>query len=116
MKYFLTLVGLLLGTMFLFSCGHSRGSIVLINKTDETIVSALITIGEQQIALENIMPETSKTQSYEIRVDGHLNLRVEFISGKVIQKNIGYITNDVEFRHEITVSKSGIEVTDLEIK
>jgi transcription elongation factor Elf1 len=104
-----------IAVLFLISCTNSKGSFSLVNKTKEPIARASVAICGQTIELKDIQPNTSAVGSYEVKFDSHYTIQVEFQSGKTLQKEMGYVTNGVDFQHEIVVADSDIEITDTKV-
>ena len=98
--------------LFLISCTTSKGSFSLVNKTKEPIARASVTICGQTIELKDIQPNTSVAGSYEVKSDSHYTIKVEFQSGKRLQKETGYVTHGMDFQDKIEVTDSDIEITD----
>lgn len=101
-----------IATLLLTSCTTNKGSFSLINKANEPIVSASVTICGQTIQLRDIQPSKSAAGSYYVKSDSHYTIEVEFQSGKKLRKETGYVTNGMDFQHEIAVTESDIEITD----
>ena len=104
-----------IAVLFLIACTNSKGSFSLVNKTKEPIARASVTICGQTIELKDIQPNASTVGSYEVKFDSHYTIQVEFQSGKTLQKETGYVTNGVDFTHEIVVADSDIEITDTKV-
>ncbi len=94
------------------SCAYNKGSFLLINKAKEPIAQALVTICGQTIELKDIQPTKSASGSYKVKSDSHYDIRVEFQSGKKLQREVGYVTSSVDYQHEITVTDTDIKITD----
>jgi len=93
------------------SCGDNRGSFLLVNKANEPIVRALVTVCGQTIELKNITPAHSASGSFRVKADSHYNIGVEFQSGRKLQEEMGYVTSGVDVEDEITITDKGIEIT-----
>lgn len=102
----------ILSILLMGSCIPNKGSFSLTNKNNEPISLALVTICKQTIELKDILPTKSATGSYEVKSDSHYNIRIEFQSGKKLRKEIGYVTNGLDFHHEIVVTETDIEIMD----
>ena len=98
--------------LFMVSCAANKGSFLLINKAQELIARASVTVCGQTIELKDIQPTKSAPGSYKVKSDSHYDVRGEFQSGKKLQKAIGYVTNGLDFHHEIVVTDTDIEITD----
>lgn len=105
-----------IAALFLISCTTNKGSFSLVNKTKEPIARASVAICGQTIELKDIQPNKSAAGSYEVKFDSHYTIQVEFQSGKKLQKETGYVTNGMDFQHEITITDSDIEITDSKAK
>lgn len=115
MRHFVPGVVATMAVLFLISCTNSKGSFSLVNKTDEPIARASVTICGQTIQLRDIQPNSNAVGSYEVKFDSHYTIQVEFQSGKTLQKEMGYVTNGADFQHEIVVADSDIEITDTKV-
>lgn len=102
--------------LIMAACTHNKGSFLLLNKSKESIARALVTVCGQTIELKSIKPTNSASGSYEVKSDSHYDVRVEFDSGRKLRKEIGYVTNGLDFNHEIVVTDTDIEITDSKIK
>ena len=102
--------------LLLTSCTPNKGSFSLINNANEPIARASVTICSQTIEFKGIQPNKSAAGSYEVRSDSHYEIRIEFQSGKKLQKETGYVTNGMDFQHEISVTNSDIAITDSKAK
>lgn len=71
-----------------------------------------MTICGQTIELKDIQPTKSALGSYKVKSDSHYDVRVEFQSGKKLQRGVGYVTSSLDFQDEITVTDTDIEITD----
>ena len=116
MRYSSLGIGAAIAALFLTSCAPNKGSFSLINKASESIASASVGICGQTIVFNGIQPNKSATGSYDIRSDSHYVIQIEFQSGKRINRETGYVTNGMDFQHEIAVTDSGIEITDSKAK
>jgi len=92
------------------SCIANKGVFVLVNKAKEPITRVLVTVCGQTIEMKDIQPTKSALGSYKVTSDSHYNIRVEFQSGKKLQKEMGYVTNGVDFHHEIVVIDTDINL------
>jgi hypothetical protein len=69
----------------------------------------------QTIELTAIKPNDSAAGAYKVTSDSHFTIDIEFQSGRKIRTETGYVTSGVEFRHEITVTDSDIQITDTKL-
>lgn len=103
-------------SLLLSSCTANSGSFSLVNRTNEPITRATVTVCGQTIELKDIKPAKSAVGSYKVTSDSHYTVHIEFLSGKKLDKETGYVTNGMDFRHEITVTDRDIEVTGTNIR
>ena len=103
-------------TLVMISCGTNRGDFRLVNKANELIARVLVTVCGQTIELKDIQPAQSVPGSYTVKSDSHFDIRVEFQSGKKLQKEMGYVTNGMDFHHEFVVTDTDIEIIDSKAK
>ena len=116
MKTLPMLVSVIVGALMLASCRAHSGSFALVNHASEPIAHASVSICGQTIELRDIQSGRSATRSYRVTSDSHYGIRVEFGSGKQLYKEVGYVTNGVDFQHEISVTDSDIEITATQVK
>ena len=102
--------------LVLASCVVNEGSFLLVNKAKEPIARVLVTVCDQTIELKDIQPNKSAPGSYKVKFDSHYDVKVEFQSGKKLQKELGYVTTGFDFQDEITVTDTDIEITDNKAK
>ncbi len=112
MRRFALSIGAVIVTLFVISCTTNKGDFTLVNRADEPIARASVTICGQKIELVNIQPGESASGSYDVKSDSHYTITLEFQSGKIMREEVGYVTNGMDFQHEITVTSSTIEITD----
>jgi hypothetical protein len=105
-------VGTLAMTLMLSSClgkSHS-GKVTVINKSSDTIANLEIKVPGKSMTFHNITPSAQVSDEYEVKSDGSFEITGTFQSGKKIQKNDGYITNGMDFDHEIVIGDSDISL------
>lgn len=112
MRYPALIIGTIIAVLLVVSCTANKGNFSLVNKTKEPITRASVLICGQKIELKDIRPSGRASGSYEVKSDSHYTVEVEFLSGKKIRKETGYVTNGMDFRHEITVTDLDIEITE----
>jgi len=100
----------------MFSCAVHRGNFLVINKAKEPIARASVTVCGQTIEMKDIQPTKSAQGSYKVKSDSHFTVIVEFESGKKLQKEVGYVTNGLDFQHEIIITDADIEIADKKTK
>lgn len=113
MKVVLVAISAALLFLVMASCTTNKGSFVLVNKAKETIARAVVIVCEQTIEFQAIQPTTSRSASYKVQSDSHYDVKVEFGSGKRLHKEIGYLTNGVDFHHEMIVTDNDIDISDI---
>ncbi len=115
MKLSLLIIGTIIVTLFVIFfiiSSNNKGQFSLKNNASETISFASITICNQTIKLMNIQPGENVSGSYDVKSDSHYTIKIELQSGKSFLKEIGYVTNGMDFQHEILVTNSSIEIID----
>jgi len=97
----------------MISCAVNKGSFVLINHAKEPIERAIVVVCGQTVELKDIKPTKSASGSYMVTSDSHYDIRVVFLSGRELEKGIGYVTNGMDFHHEFVVTDTNIEMLDI---
>ncbi len=98
------------------SCIPHKGSFLLTNKAKESILRGLVTVCGQTIELKDIQSGGSAPGAYEVTFDSHYDINIEFQSGKKLRKEVGYVTNGLDFHHDIVVTDTDIELMDKKAK
>lgn len=98
--------------LVMVACDSYKGSFLLRNNSKESIARVQVLVCGQTIELKEIQPGKSRTGVYKVRSDSHYDVRVEFDSGRKLQKEVGYVTNGFDFHHEIAISDTDIEISD----
>lgn len=94
----------------LVSCNENKGNFILRNNSSESIAEAKVKICGQELRLENVKPKEQKKMDYKVTSDSHFDISITFSSGKKIEKQDGYVTNGMNFKHEILVSDSDVSL------
>lgn len=110
MKVLADVICIVFAVSVITACVTNNGSFLLINMAKEPIVRTLVTICGQTIELRNIQPQKSALSFYQVKSDSHYNVNIEFQSGRHLQKEGGYVTNGIDFRHKIIVTDTDIEI------
>lgn len=116
MRVLVTAISAVFAVFAMISCVANKGDFLLINKAKEPIARALVTVCGQTIELRDVQPGKSVSGSYEVKSDSHYDVRIEFQSGKRLQKGVGYVTNGLDFHHEIVITDTNIEMVNDKIK
>ncbi|RFC37231.1 MAG: hypothetical protein DID92_2727743295 [Candidatus Nitrotoga sp. SPKER] len=116
MKILVTTISAAFAVFAMTSCVANKGNFLLINKAKEPISQALVTVCGQTIELRDIQPGISEAGSYEVKSDSHYDVRIKFQSGKKLQKGVGYVTNGLDFHHDIVITDTNIEMVSDKIK
>lgn len=109
-RIFFIIISVTFITIQLIACADNKGEFYLVNMTSEDIVHASIKVCGQEVQMKNISPDEKKLGTYKVKSDSHYTIKVEFKSGKVLQKKLGYVTNGLSYWHIITVTDSNIEL------
>lgn len=116
MKYSLFIISFIILSLSMASCAKNKGEFTLTNKANETIVDVLVEICGAEIEFSNIKSGETVIGSYEINSDCHYDIRVKFLSGRIVEKKVGYVTNGLSFRHNILLTNSDVNIMGNNIK
>jgi hypothetical protein len=106
----LALLLLIVLPLSLTSCLPNTGKFSIMNKSTETITDVSVTICHQTYKFKTLQPAASITQSYEVTGDSNFTVSAQTQSGNTITASDGYVTNGMDFRHEIIVDQQSIKV------
>ena len=98
------------------SCGSTVGRFTVSNESSEQLARVSVTVCEQTIDIRDIQPGASVKAQYRVTSDSHFLIVVVFKSGKTLRREDGYVTNGVEYNHDIVVTNSDIKLRVLTIK
>ncbi len=111
MKRLMLLLALAAAASAVSSCTAHKGDFSLVNNAREPIARASVSVCGQTIELENVQSGGRVEGSYRVTSESHYTVRVEFPSGRSLTRDIGYVTSGLDFRDEIVVSDSDIQIT-----
>jgi hypothetical protein len=95
--------------LFCMSCTQAgRVEFTLVNKSNEEIAKATIELSDQKFIVEGLKPEESKMFYAKAIHDSHYTIHIEFISGKTLTKEVGYVTRGVEFKDLLLVKDDDV--------
>jgi Zn-finger domain-containing protein len=100
-----------LTALLVVSCKNNKGTVFLENRTDEPIAHATVVICGQTINFNDILAKKSVSGSYSVKSDSDYDVRIEFQSGKQLHKQVGYVTNGIDFQDEIVVTDTDIAIS-----
>lgn len=117
MKYWTPLI---LGSICLFlafsyfvpSVLSNDGEVQIINSASESVRNGELEVCEQKFKLGAIERGKSKTINYKVRSDSHYKLMVEFISGRKLAKELGYVTNGRDFKDLLTLTDDDVSLKE----
>lgn len=112
MKIILITLLAALSVLVMASCTDNTGYFLIVNNANEPITQGVVLICGQTIKLNDILPTKSAPGSYKVRFDSHYDIRIEFQSGKKLGKELGYVTNGLDYQHKIIVTNTDIELLD----
>ena len=87
---------------------NNKGEILIENKGTELVVHGEVDICGQKFAFEKIKPGDTRQFSYKVKSDSHYKILVEFESGKKLTKDLGYVTNGLDFKDALIVTEDDI--------
>jgi hypothetical protein len=85
-----------------------NGRVVLLNKGSRKISSGTIQVCGQKIIFEGLKPGDLKTFNFTITTDSHYSVAVQFVSGKNLSKNVGYLTSGTIVNDLLIVSDDDV--------
>lgn len=79
------------------------GEVLIVNSATEPIKSGQVQVCGQKFKFGELEQGKTRVIQYKVRSDSHFELVVEFVSGKKLSKELGYVTSGREFKHVLTV-------------
>jgi hypothetical protein len=94
------------------SCGASTGTVSLINKAEEQISRATLTMSwGETVEVINLGSSEVATMKYRVSREGDYRVEVVFRSGKRLVTDTVYVTPGFDYHDQITVTSSEIQLT-----
>ena len=87
-----------------------QGEVSILNQATELVVKGEIDICDQKFSFENIKPNERKSFIYKVTSDSHYKVIVEFSPDKKLVKEMGYVTNGMDFKDTVVVKNDDIEL------
>jgi len=105
-------VALLLAFTLLFAgCGAAdEGRFTLVNDSAEEIVSARVEVCSQVSEYGELAPGDATDGTFRVRGDSGYDVSVTFASGRKLDREVGYVTDGLDYEDVITVTDSGVEI------
>jgi len=114
LKKYLTIAAMLgvsvvvaLGLKFLYSINY--GMFTVFNDSHEEL-SGVVTVCRQDFDIPNLAPGDRYKARYKIAGDSSYVVRIRFKSGKELWKDVGYVTNGMEFNDELHVTDKDVAI------
>lgn len=111
MKRLFVLLSIAAIGLCLSACNTNQGRFWLQNNTQETITHATVSICGQTFQFDAVAPTTRLSKTYKITGDGSFIVSVTTLSGKTLKAEDGYVTNGMDFEHEIAIDSNSIKIT-----
>lgn len=89
--------------------------LTLKNEASEAVARADILLGEQKLHFENLIPGSTSMAQFKIRSDDHFRIQVRFASGRILEKQDGYVTNGADLSFEMVVTDQDVELRDVTV-
>lgn len=86
------------------------GNVTIFNRATEPISKVEVTVQGKTMKFENLGPSQSVRADYEVKSDGGFEVTGSFKSGRPFSKTDGYITNGMDFNHEIVIDDSSVTI------
>lgn len=87
------------------------GQVLILNAATEPIKNGQLEVCGQKFLFGEIEQGKSKAIQYKVRSDSQYKLEVEFNSGKKLEKELGSVTNGLDFQDILTLSDHGVSLT-----
>jgi len=100
--------GLAVGCVVATMLSSWNGEVTIKNDATKEVTKGQISICNQQFDFGGLKVGTSKTIAYRIKSDSHYKVVVEFESGKKLSKELGYVTNGMDFKDVLRVKDDDI--------
>jgi len=87
---------------------RQTGEVWILNKGDKEILRGEIEICGQLIYFDSLKSSTYKSFIFHVNSDSHYKIILDFSSGKRLARELGYVTNGLNFRDTLIVTNGDI--------
>ena len=87
------------------------GQVLILNAASEPIRNGQLEVCGQKFMFGEIEPGKTKAFQFKVRSDSQYKLEVEFNSGKKLEKELGAVTNGLDFQDILTLDDHGATLT-----
>ena len=94
----------------LAACASNEGRFSVKNSATEAIVTASVVICGQTERFEKIDILQTRAAKYRVTGDSGYHVKVAFQSGRTLERDVGYVTNDLNFDDELIITDNNIEI------
>ena len=94
--------------------GDGRASVTIVNQAEETAVLLQVQVHENIQTANNLKHGEAAEMQFLVKFDTSYYVDVEFISGRKIKKDVGYLTYGLNVTDVITITKTDIVFTTKE--
>lgn len=91
--------------------GDGLAILTIVNQSEETVVLLQVKIYEEIQTVKDLEHGEEAEMQFIVKRDTDYHVNVEFLSGRKIIKEMGYLTSGFDTRDKITIYKSDIEYT-----
>jgi len=87
------------------------GQVLILNAATESIKNGQLEVCGQKFLFGEIEQGKSKVIKYKVRSDSQYKLEVEFHSGRKLEKELGSVTNGLDFQDILTLNDHEVFLT-----
>ena len=91
----------------------NSGTFSVKNIGPETVTHVTVTISNQTFTFKAVQPTAIIIQSYNVTGDSGFVVSAQTHSGKTITAADGYVTNGMDFKHDIIIDADAIKIVDV---
>lgn len=87
------------------------GQVLILNAATEPIKNGQLEVCGQKFLFGEIEQGKTKAIQYQVRSDSQYTLEVEFHSGRKLEKELGSVTNGLDFQDILTLNDHDVSLT-----
>ena len=87
------------------------GKVRIVNMATESVATGRIEILDQQMTFSNLARGREKNFHFYVVSDAHYDVTIEFVSGKKLVRELGYLTNGSDYDETIVIEDDYIILT-----
>ena len=84
--------------------------LTLVNRSSNEIKSCVVKLNKEMADFGGLAVGASTSRKLKVWSDGHYDLTVQFVNGKWLHQELGYVTNGMDFSDTLEIYDDRVEM------